>query len=156
MAEVSNFCNHEKLNNVSNCFVNSDIIEISSYNSVMSVNTRPKVSTELGQQTDHIQSDVEISTTFMKPAPSLLFEASGKFFGVVYNDVSQETFCDSNTSCVTVSALEGTSKVAISKSSTSKNKSFKNETLQNVRASKSSKGKHVKNRTSKVHCVPQM
>ena len=54
-----------------------------------------------------------------------------------------------NASCVTVSALEGTSKVAISKSSTSKNESFKNETLQNVRASKSSKGKHVKNGTSK-------
>ena len=132
VAEVSNFCNHEKLNNVSNCFVNSDIIEISSYNSVMSVNARPNVSTELGQQTDHIQSDVEISTTLMKPVPSLLFEASGKFFGVVYNDVLQETSCDSNTSCVTVSALEGTSKVAISKSSTSKNESFKNETLQNV------------------------
>ena len=76
---------------------------------------------ELGQQTDHIQSDVEISNTYMKPAPSLLFEASGRFFGVVYNDVSQETFCDSSTSCATVSAIEGASKVAISKSSTSKN-----------------------------------
>ena len=121
MAEVSNFCNHEKLNNVSNCFVNSDIFKVSSYNYIMSVNARPNVITELDQHTDHIQSDMENSTTEMKPVPSLLFEASGRFFGVVYNDVLQETSCNSNTSYVNVSALEGTTNVAISKSSTSKN-----------------------------------
>ena len=54
VGEVSNFCNHEKLNNVNNCFVNSDIYEVSSYNYIMSVNARPKVSSELDQQTDQI------------------------------------------------------------------------------------------------------
>ena len=96
VAEISDFCNHEKLNNVNNCFVNSDIIEISSYNLVMSVNAMPKVSTELDQKTDQVQSELENSTT-MKPVPSLLFEASDRFFGVVYNDVMQDTSCRSNT-----------------------------------------------------------
>ena len=63
VAEVSNFCNHEKLNNVSNCFVNSEIYEVSSYNYIMSVNARPKVSIELDQHTGQIQSDMENSTT---------------------------------------------------------------------------------------------
>ena len=79
VTEISKFCNHENLNNVSNCFVNNDFVEISSYNSVMFVAKKPNVSTALGQQSDHIQSKVEISTTPL-PAPSLLFEASGRFF----------------------------------------------------------------------------
>ena len=134
VAEVSNFCNHEKLNNVNNCFVNSDIFEVSSYNLVMSVNAMPKVSTEQDQHTDQVQTDLENSTTLMKPVPSLLFEASGRFFGVVYNDVMQDTSCSSSTSCINVSTLEGTKNAQLQNVRTSKSSTFKNETLHNVGA----------------------
>ena len=115
VAEVSNFCNHEELNNVNNCFVNSDIFEVSSYNLVMSVNAMPKVSTEQDQHTDQVQTDLENSTTLMKPVPSLLFEASDIFFGVVYNDVMQDT-----SSCINISTLEGTKNAQVQNVGTSK------------------------------------
>ena len=75
----------KNLNNICNNFVNTDYEEVSAYNCVLSMDKNP-ISTALGQQTDHIQSHVENSTP--KSAPSLLFEASGRFFGVVYHDVS--------------------------------------------------------------------
>ena len=74
----------------------------------MSVNAMPKVSTEQDQHTYPVQTYLENSTTLMKPAPSLLFEASDRFFGVVYNDAMQDTSCSSSTSCIDVSTLEGT------------------------------------------------
>ena len=155
VTEISRFCNHENLNNVSNCFVNNDFVEFSSYNSVMSVAKRPNVSTALGQQSDHIQSKVEISTTPL-PAPSLLFEASGRFFGVVYNDVSQETFCDSSTGCATVSSIEGASNVAILQNSTSKMKVSKMKHFKMLELQKLKMQTCKKIELHKVHRAPQM
>ena len=132
MAEVSNFCNHEELNNVNSYFVNSGIVEVSSYNLVMSVNAVPKVSIEHDQQTDQVQTDLENSITSMQPVPSLLFEASDRFFGVVYNYVMQETYCSSSTSCINVSTLEGTKNAQVQNVGTSKSSNFKNATFQNV------------------------
>ena len=153
VSEISKFCNHINLNNVSNSYVNTDYVEVSSYCSVMSMAKRP-VSTALDQDSDHIQSKVEISTPL--PAPSLLFEASGRFFGVVYNDVSQETFCDSSTGCPTVSSIEGaTNNVAILQNSTSKTESFKNGPFQNVGASKAQNAKMQGNRASKSSSYTQ-
>ena len=111
VSETSTFCNHRNVNNICCNFVNTDYEEVSAYNCVLSI------STALGHQNDHIQSNVENSTP--KIGPSLLFEASGNFFGVVYHDVSQETFCDSSTSCPSVGSIEGANNVAISKNSTS-------------------------------------
>ena len=108
----------------------------------------------LDQDSDHIQSKVEISTPL--PAHSLLFEASGRFFGVVYNDVSQETFCDSSTNCPTVSSIEGaTNNVAILQNSTSKTESFKNGPFQNVGASKAQSAKMQRNQASKSSSYTQ-
>ena len=146
VSEISTFCNHNNLNNICNNFVNTDYEEVSAYNCVLSMDHNP-ISTALGQQTDHIQSHVENSTP--KSAPSLLFEASGRFFGVVYNDVSQETFCDSSTFCPSVGSIEGaTNNVAISKNSTSKNEGSKNGPIQNG-ASKAHMAKMPRNQASK-------
>ena len=117
VSEISTFCNHRNLNNICNNFVNTDYEEVSAYNCVLSMDESP-ISTALDHQNDHIQSNVENSTP--KSGPSLLFEATGRFFGVVYHDVSQETFCDSSTFCPSVGSIEGaTHNVAISKNSTS-------------------------------------
>ena len=116
VSESFKFCNHKNVNNICCNYVNNEFQEISVYNCVLSMDKSSHVSTELGHQNDHIQSNVENSTP--KLAPSLLFEASGTFFGVVYNDVSQETSCDSSTSCPTVGSIE-CANVAISKNSTS-------------------------------------
>ncbi len=113
---ISTFCNHRNVNNICNNFVNTDYEEVSAYNCVLSMDKSP-ISTALDHQNDHIQSNVENSTP--KIGPSLLFEASGIFFGVVYHDVSQETFCDSSTFCPSVDSIEGANNVAISKNSTS-------------------------------------
>ena len=146
VSEISTFCNHKNLNNICNNFVNTDYEEVSAYNCVLSMDHNP-ISTALGQQTDHIQSHVENSTP--KSAPSLLFEASGRFFGVVYHDVSQETFCDSSTFCPSVGSIEGaTNNVAISKNSTSKNEGSKNGSIQNG-ASKAHMAKMPRNQASK-------
>ena len=95
VSESFKFCNHRNVNNICCNYVNNEFQEISAYNCVLSMDKSSHVSTELGHQNDHIQSNVENSTP--KIGPSLLFEASGTFFGVVYNDVSQETSCDSST-----------------------------------------------------------
>ena len=76
---------------------------------------------------------------------------------MVYNDVSQETFCDSSTGCATVSSIEGASNVAILQNSTSKNEGFKNETLKNVGASKAQNANMQENRTSQSSsCTPDV
>ena len=116
VSETSTFCNHRNVNNICNNFVNTDYAEVSAYNCVLSMDRSP-ISTALDHQNDHIQANVENSTP--KIGPSLLFEASGKFFGVVYHDVLQETFCDSSTFCPSVGSIEGANNVAISKNSTS-------------------------------------
>ena len=115
VSETSTFCNHRNVNNICNNFVNTDFQEVSAYNCVLSMDKSP-ISTALDHKNDHIQSNVENSTP--KIGPSLLFEASGIFFGVVYHDVSQETFCDSSTFCPSVDSIEGANTVAISKNST--------------------------------------
>ena len=117
VSEISTFCTHRNLNNMCNNLVNTDYEEVSAYNCVLSMDESP-ISTALDHQNDHIQSNVENSTP--KIGPSLLFEASGIIFGVVYHDVSQETFRDSSTFCPSVGSIEGVAKnVAISKNSTS-------------------------------------
>ena len=158
VSEISNYCNHNNQNNICNNFVITDYEEVSAYNCVLSMDHNP-VSTEFDQQTGHIQSKVENSTP--KSAPSLLFEASGRFFGVVYNDVSQETFCDSSTFCPSVGSIEGATKnedskngsvqnVAISKNSTSKNEDSKNGSIQNVAISKNSTSKNEDSKNGSV------
>ena len=117
VSEISTFCTHRNLNNMCNNLVNTDYEEVSAYNCVLSMDESP-ISTALDHQNDHIQSNVENSTP--KIGPSLFFEASGIIFGVVYHDVSQETFRDSSTFCPSVGSIEGVAKnVAISKNSTS-------------------------------------
>ena len=107
VSEISTFCNHRNVNNICKNFVNTDYEEVSAYNCVLSMDESP-ISTALDHQNDHIQSNVENSTP--KIGPSLLFEASGNFFGVVYHDVSQETFCDSSTFCPSVGSIESVTK----------------------------------------------
>ena len=75
---VYNFCNNEISNNIQSGFVNNDIVLVSSYNFVMSVNVFPNI-TDHGQQTDQVRVGKEQHSTPILPAPSLLFEASDRF-----------------------------------------------------------------------------
>ena len=88
---------------------------MSSYNIVMSINLFPP-STDSGQQTDQIQVGKVHHSTLNLSEPSLLFEASDRFFGVVYNDAEQDTSCSSSTR-INVSTLESATDAKTSQSS---------------------------------------
>ena len=141
VSETSTFCNHRNVNNICCNFVNTDYEEVSAYNCVLSI------STALGHQNDHIQSNVENSTPKLDPAYCL--KHLGNFFGVVYHDVSQETFCDSSTFCPSVDSIEGANNVAI----------FKKINFWGIQkwfqkgGFKSSNGKHVRNTSFKKFFV---
>ena len=100
----------------------------------MAVNVFPS-STDHGQQSGQACVVKEQNSTPNLPAPNLLFEASDRFFGVVYNDVMQDTSCSSSYDCINISTLESATNTKMSKCKNAKIQQI----ATNVGTSKSSK-----------------